>query len=117
MNDPDSGTSPTTLRRILEAIETRIYELNERNHPFPRRAFTGVWTLPKHRNAGFSQAAVKRTGQFTDEEGVIDYVTVPLDNLPSLRGAQWAGWEPLRKNERFHLLRRPLPRRRFVRLR
>jgi hypothetical protein len=219
MSDLDSGTSPTTIRRVLDAIETRLYELNERNHPFfrllervndmwarlvfrgvrsrarniddsiagrdgtarlrfltpddvdlladllarfdfkylpphprdretvarvlrrasylpfglfrdgevmgyllvrltfPRRSFTGIWTLHQHRNAGFSQAAVKRTGQFTDEEGVIDHVTVPLDNLPSLRGAQWAGWKVLRKNRRFYVLRRPLPRRRFVRLR
>lgn len=84
---------------------------------FPRRALTGVWTLSTERTAGFSRAAVRRTGQFTDQEGLIDYATVPLDNPASLRAAEWAGWRVLRRNERFYVLRRPLPRRRFVRLR
>jgi 4-amino-4-deoxy-L-arabinose transferase-like glycosyltransferase len=217
MNDPDCGTSATMVKRILDAIETRLYELNERNHPFfrflewvndlwarvvfravrrrahkiddvitgrdnagrlrfltpddldvfadliarfdfkylpphpcdretaarvlrrpsylpfgifvddqavgytllrllfPRRAFTGVWTLTTEHTAGLSRAAVKRTGQFTDAEGITDYATVPLDNTVSLRAAEWAGWRVLRKNRRFHLLRRPLPHRRFSR--
>ena len=80
---------------------------------FPNRAFTGVWTFPEPENAGFSRAAVRRTGQFTDSEGIIDFVTVPLQNLASKRGAEWAGWSVIRQNRRFYVLRRPLPERRF----
>ena len=81
----------------------------------PRRAFTGVWSFPVPENAGLSRAAVKRTGEFTDAHGIIDFVTVPLDNPASRKGAEWAGWRVLRKNRRFFLLRRPIPPRLFPR--
>jgi len=79
----------------------------------PRSCFTGVWSLPALWNEGMSQAAVKRSGAFTDAEGLLDFVTVPLDNLASKKGAEWAGWETVRANRRFFLLRRPIPARRF----
>ena len=79
----------------------------------PRSCFSGVWSFPVPENAGLSRAAVKRSGDFTDAEGLVDFVTVPLDNLASKKGAEWAGWETLRANRRFFLLRRPLPPRRF----
>ena len=79
----------------------------------PRSCFSGVWSFPVPENAGLSRAAVKRSGAFTDAEGVVDFVTVPLDNLASKKGAEWAGWETLRANRRFFLLRRPIPSRRF----
>jgi hypothetical protein len=79
----------------------------------PRSCFTGVWSFPLPENAGLSRAAVKRSGQFTDGEGLVDFVTVPLDNLASKKGAEWAGWVTLRANRRFYVLRRPLPPRRF----
>jgi hypothetical protein len=79
----------------------------------PRSCFSGVWSFPVIENAGLSRAAVKRSGAFTDSEGLIDFVTVPLDNLPSKKGAEWAGWETLRANRRFYLMRRPIPPRLF----
>jgi hypothetical protein len=79
----------------------------------PRRAFTGVWSFPVAENAGLSRAAVKRTGEFTDAHGVVDYVTVPLDNEASKKGAEWAGWHVIRQNRRFFVLRRPIPERLF----
>lgn len=72
---------------------------------FPRRAVTGVWSLRSNHNRGFSQVAVKTTAEFTAREGLHDYVTVPIDNPHSLRGAQWAGWKIIRTNRRFHVLR------------
>lgn len=72
---------------------------------FPKRAVTGVWSIPSNHNRGFSQVAVKTTAEFTLEEGLHDYVTVPVDNPHSLRGAQWAGWKIVRTNRRFHVLR------------
>lgn len=80
-----------------------------------RRAFTGVWSFPAPENAGLSRAAVKRTGEFTDAHGIIDFVTVPLDNPASRKGAEWAGWRVVRRNRRFFLLRRPIPARLFPR--
>ena len=79
----------------------------------PRSCFSGVWSFPVEANAGLSRAAVKRSGAFTDAEGLVDFVTVPLDNPASKKGAEWAGWETLRANRRFYLLRRPIPARRF----
>jgi hypothetical protein len=73
---------------------------------FPRRAVTGVWVRADHHDSGFGQAAVRSTAGFTRTEGLDDYVTVPLDNPASLRGAQWAGWEVIRTNRRFHVLLR-----------
>jgi len=99
---------PFLILRDDEAVGYALVRL-----VFPNRAFTGVWTFPDPANAGFSRAAVKRTGQFTDREGIIDFVTVPLDNLPSKKGAEWAGWSVIGRNQRFWLLRRPIPPRRF----
>jgi hypothetical protein len=72
---------------------------------FPGRAVTGVWSIPMNHNRGFSQVAVKTTAEFTLAEGLSDYVTVPVDNPYSLKGAQWAGWKIVRTNRRFHVLR------------
>ena len=72
---------------------------------FPWRAVHGVWSLPSHHNRGFSQMAVKKTSDFTGGEGLADFVTVPVDNIYSLQGAQWAGWRIVRSNRRFHVLR------------
>jgi hypothetical protein len=76
---------------------------------FPWRAATGVWTLPADpergvHSQGLSRAAVRATSEVTRRAGLADYVTVPLDNVPSLRGAEWAGWKVVRTNRRFHVL-------------
>jgi RimJ/RimL family protein N-acetyltransferase len=73
---------------------------------FPRRAVTGIWLLPRYHGAGIAVAAVRATGELTRAERLPDYATVPLDNAPSLMGAQAAGWRILRSNRRFHVLRR-----------
>jgi hypothetical protein len=73
---------------------------------FPRRAATGVWVHESAHATGLGQAAVKSTAGFTRAEGIADYVTVPLDNVHSLRGAKWAGWEVIRTNRHFHVLLR-----------
>jgi len=49
--------------------------------------------------------SVETTAVFTKAEGFADYVTVPLDNPYSLRGAQWAGWRIVRTNRDAHVLR------------
>ena len=72
----------------------------------PRSAFTGVWSIPDVYNHGFSQAAVLATHPFMRSQWLLDYVTVPLDNIWSLQGAQWAGWRIVRSNQRFHVLLR-----------
>jgi hypothetical protein len=72
----------------------------------PRSAFTGVWSIPSVYNNGFSQAAVAATHPFMRSQWLFDYVTVPLDNVWSLQGAQWAGWRIIRSNKRFHVLLR-----------
>ena len=79
----------------------------------PRNCFTGVWSFPIPENLGLSRSAGKFGGSLTDREGIIDFVTVPLDNPASMKAAEWGGWERQRENRRFHLLRRPIPPRRF----
>ncbi|MDG2336350.1 MAG: hypothetical protein P8Q97_19275 [Myxococcota bacterium] len=79
----------------------------------PRNCFTGVWSFPTPENVGLSRAAGKFGGSLTDREGIIDFVTVPLDNHASMKAAEFGGWERQRANRRFYLLRRPLPPRLF----
>ena len=71
---------------------------------FPRRAATGIWSRELAHNKGFSTNAVATTAGFTSSEGIADYITVPLDNVYSLRGALTAGWRIVRKNRRFYVL-------------
>lgn len=73
---------------------------------FPRRVVTGIWLLPRYHGTGVAVAAVRATGELTRAERLPDYATVPLDNEPSLMGAQAAGWRILRSNRRFHVLKR-----------
>jgi len=73
---------------------------------FPRRVVSGIWLLPRYHGSGIAVAAVRATGELTRAEHLPDYVTIPLDNEPSLMGAQAAGWRVLRSNRRFHVLRR-----------
>lgn len=72
---------------------------------FPRRAATGTWVLRTPHTRWVARASVKTTAEhITKPEGLADYVTVPLDNELSLRGAMWAGWRIVRTNRRFHVL-------------
>ncbi len=71
---------------------------------FPRRAVTGIWTLPETYNLGLGQASLRRTAAFTTAEGIPDYATIPLDNENSVRMANAAGWQVIRSNSRFHVL-------------
>jgi len=73
---------------------------------FPKRAATGVWMLTECFNSGLGTLGVDTTGTFTTSEGFDDYITVPLDNIASLRGAVTAGWRIQRKNKRFYVLLR-----------
>ncbi len=72
---------------------------------FPKRAVTGIWTIPTTHNVGIAQACLRKTGSFSTGQGLADYATVPVDNLNSVRVANGAGWRTLRTNKRFHVLR------------
>jgi hypothetical protein len=118
---PPHPTDPRSARRALHRASYLPFGIFEDGELvgytlvrlfFPRRAVHGVWSLPSNYNRGFSQMAVRKTSEFTGAHGMTDYVTVPVDNVFSLRGAQWAGWEIIRSNRRFHVLRhgrRPVP--------
>lgn len=79
----------------------------------PRRAVLGIWSKTSHHNRGFTKAATKAAAEFTRENGYANFITVPLDNIYSLRVGLWAGWRVVRTNERFHVLvyrpEEPLP--------
>lgn len=70
----------------------------------PKRAVLGIWSKSSHFNRGFTKAATKAAAEFTRENGYPNYITVPLDNVYSLRVGLWAGWRILRTNRRFHVL-------------
>lgn len=72
---------------------------------FPRRAVTGIWTLPETHNLGLGQESLRQSRAFTRGEGLADYCTIPVDNLNSVRMATAAGFRILRTNRRFHVLR------------
>ncbi|MEN8182070.1 MAG: hypothetical protein ABFS46_06000 [Myxococcota bacterium] len=71
---------------------------------FLRRAVTAIWSLRVAHNKGFSKGAGLVTSAFTRSEGLADYITVPLDNIYSLKAAEGAGWNVVRKNRRFYVL-------------
>jgi hypothetical protein len=72
---------------------------------FPWRAVTGIWTLPETHNLGLGQECLRQTGNFTRSEKLTDYATIPIDNVNSVRMANGAGWQTLRTNRRFHVLK------------
>jgi hypothetical protein len=71
---------------------------------FFRRAVTAIWSLEVAHNKRFSVNAGLVTSAFTRAEGLADYITVPLDNVYSLKAAQGAGWRVVRRNRRFYVL-------------
>lgn len=73
---------------------------------FLRRVVSGIWMIPDYHFARTGTAAVLAAGVFTRSEHIPDYVTIPVDNHPSLLGAQTAGWRIIRSNRRFHVLLR-----------
>ena len=73
---------------------------------FPRRAVSGYWLLPAYHGTGVGVAAARSLRELLRAESLPDYVTIPLDNTPSLVAAEAAGWRILRSNRRFHVLRR-----------
>jgi hypothetical protein len=75
---------------------------------FPRRAVSGIWMLAAAHNAGVGRVMFLEAAKAMSAEGLDNYVTIPLDNEPSMRIALWCGWKVIRTNRRFHvLLRRP----------
>lgn len=87
--DPDGALVGYTLVRLF----------------LPWRAATGTWVLRTPHTRWVARASVKATAEHvTRKPGLADYVTCPLDNVASLRGAQWAGWRIVRTNRHFHVL-------------
>ena len=73
---------------------------------FPRRAVSGYWLLAAYHDTGVGVAAARAMRELLRAAALPDYVTIPLDNAPSLVAARAAGWRILRSNRRFHVLRR-----------
>jgi hypothetical protein len=71
---------------------------------FPRRAVTGIWSNPFNHNRGFSQAGVRASGEFTVSQGLVDYATIPIGNVYSVKTALYGGWKLVRTNRHFHVL-------------
>jgi len=72
---------------------------------FFRRVVTGIWTLPETHDLGLGQEALRQTAAFSRSEGIPDYATIPVNNPNSLRMANAAGWQTIRTNRRFHVIR------------
>jgi hypothetical protein len=72
---------------------------------FPRRIVSGIWMKPATHNAGLGRQCYRAQAQFTLAEGLPNYCTIPLDNEPSLRIALWSGFEIVRRNRRFYVLK------------
>ncbi len=77
---------------------------------FPRRIVSGIWMNPHTHNAGLGRLCYHAQAKFTLAERLPNYCTIPLDNEPSLRIALWSGFEIVRQNSRFYVLRqKPTP--------
>ncbi len=72
---------------------------------FPRRIVSGIWMTPATHNAGLGRQCYRAQAQFTLAERLPNYCTIPLDNEPSLRIALWSGFEIVRRNRRFYVLK------------
>jgi RimJ/RimL family protein N-acetyltransferase len=70
----------------------------------PRRMVTGIWMVTSSHNAGIGRVALVESMRWLGEARLDTYCTVPIDNLPSLRIAQVAGFRLIRTNRRFHVL-------------
>lgn len=71
---------------------------------FPRRVVLGYWAKASHQARGFSTNAIRCAGRWSRREGLDHYITVPLDNIYSLRSSVRGGWKIIRTNSRFHVL-------------
>lgn len=71
---------------------------------FPRRAVTGIWILADYHNTRLGRHTLMEAVKFLRAERLPNYCTIPIDNEPSLRIAQWCGWKIIRTNRRFHVL-------------
>jgi len=72
----------------------------------PWRAVTGIWTLPETHNLRLGQRTLFETARFSRSLGLADYATIGIDNPNSLRMANAAGWQTIRTNRHFHVLKR-----------
>jgi len=72
---------------------------------YPSRAVTGIWTKAKTHDLGLGQEALRQTAAFTHSEQLPDYATISIDNRNSVRMANAAGWQVIRTNRHFHVLR------------
>jgi hypothetical protein len=71
----------------------------------PKRAVLGIWSLSAYQNRGLTTAACVAAAEFTRVHGYPNFITVPIDNVFSLRVGLAVGWKLLRTNSRFHVLR------------
>jgi hypothetical protein len=71
---------------------------------FPRRAVMGMWILAASHTRGLGQICSYATTRWTRSEGLPNFITIPRDNVASLRAVLWSGWRILRTNRRFHVL-------------
>ena len=114
-----STPSPRAQLCNLPSLAKATQRVHLIHHPTPHSSHSSRSELeqarsngidPKEFVVGFDALAVfvhpdNPKTEFTLSEGLSDYVTVPVDNIYSLRGAQWAGWKIVRTNRRFHVLR------------
>lgn len=70
----------------------------------PKRSVLGIWSRSDAQNQGFTKIAIRHAAEFTTAHGFPNYITVPVDNVYSLRASMWAGWRVVRSNPRFHVL-------------
>jgi hypothetical protein len=71
---------------------------------FPRRAVMGMWIHSNAHTRGLGQICSYATTRLTNSEGLPNFITIPRDNVASLRAVLWSGWRILRTNRRFHVL-------------
>jgi hypothetical protein len=111
---PPHPLDRASVRRVLEAphciplgiygAESQLVGYSLIRLFFPRRAVMGMWIHQAAHTRGLGQICSYATTQLTRSEGFPNFITIPRDNVASLRAVLWSGWRILRTNRRFHVL-------------
>jgi len=72
---------------------------------FPRRAVAGIWIFPSLHGKKYGRDAFWVSTCFLRACDLPAYCTIPIGNTPSVNTAKASGYEVLRTNSRFHVLR------------
>ena len=106
----DSRTAARVLRRRSHLpfgifVEGRLQGYVLARFFLPGRVVAGIWILPAIHGRRYGRDGWWAVVEFLHRQGWPLYCTIPRGNTPSIRTALAAGFDFVRTNRRFHVLR------------